>query len=172
MDEINLLLSGLIIGDDDGRGSFFGLSLGPTDVFGEEAPFDEGLNLLLQLNTVVCVVAMVAVEAAVLRLVSIARRLHRERFPEVGFILDFHQYLGRREEQRSIARPAIAILQLWASGPSNLGSRRITTPVVVPSFLAARFYFRLTPRRSTFISADVLLGLEEHLGIGTGQILI
>ena len=47
MDEIDLLLSGLVIGDDDSRGSFFRSSLGPTDVFGEKVPFDEGLNLLL-----------------------------------------------------------------------------------------------------------------------------
>ena len=90
MVEINLLLSGLIIEDDDGRGSFFGSSLRPMDIFAEEAPFDEGLDLLLQLNAVVRVVAMVAMEAAILRLVSVARGLHRERLPKVSFTFNFH----------------------------------------------------------------------------------
>ena len=93
---------------------------------------------------------MVTMEAVVLCFVSVVRRLHRERFSKVSFILNFHQYLGRRKEKRSIARSTIAILWLWTSGPSNLGSRRITTSMVVPSFLIARFYFCLVPRISTF----------------------
>ena len=63
MDEIDLLLDRLVIRNDDGRGSFFSSTLGPTNVFGEEAPFDEGLDLLLQLNAIVHVVAMVTMEA-------------------------------------------------------------------------------------------------------------
>ena len=117
-------------------------------------------------------VAMVAMEVAVLRFVLVLRRLHGKRLSEVSFVLDLHQYLGRREEKGSIARLAIAILRLWALGPSNLGFRRIATPMVITSFLVARFYFCLASRGSTFISADVLLGSKEHLDIGAGWILI
>ena len=122
VDEINLPLGRSVVRNNDGQGSFFSLTFGSSDVPDEKASFDEGLDLLLQLNTIVRVMAMVAIEATVLRLVSIARRLHRERLPKVSFVFNFHQYLRWGEWQRSIARSTIVILRLWASRPNNLDS--------------------------------------------------
>ena len=90
VDEIDLPLGRSVVRNNDGQGSFFSLTFGPSDVLGEEAPFDEGLDLFLHLNTIVCVVAVVAMEATVLHLVSVVRRLHRERLPKVSFIFNFY----------------------------------------------------------------------------------
>ena len=90
MDEINLLFGRSVVGNNDGRGSFFSLTFGSSDVLGKKTPFNEGLDLPLQLNTIVRVMAVVAMEATLLHLVSIARRLHRERLSKVSFVFNFH----------------------------------------------------------------------------------